>query len=105
MNSALKAGKWVGGKALDMVAKSKIPERLWTSAAKPSMGGKLNVKDTRVATALKEGITPDRQGLEKATSTISGLNDDIDNIITGEARQGASVSRDVSEVHTAVFSK
>lgn len=93
---AIKGVKEAGKYALDKVAKTKIPERLWTSAAKPTMGGNLSVKDKRVGTALKEGITPDRQGLERATSTIESLNNDINSILAGEARQGEKISRDVA---------
>jgi len=93
---AIKGAKEAGRYGVKALANTKIPERLWTSAAKPSMGGKLSVKDARVTTALKEGVTPDRQGLEKATSTIERLNNDINNILTTEARQGVGISRDAA---------
>jgi len=90
---AIKGAKEAGRYGVKKLANTKIPERLWTSAAKPSMGGKLSIKDRRVGTALKEGITPDRQGLETANVTIDSLNAEVDSIVANAAKQGKVLDR------------
>lgn len=89
----LNAVKGAGKYAVNKLANTKIPERLWTSAAKPTMGGSLGIKDKRVATALKEGITPDRAGLETANNTIEALNSEVDSIVVEAAKQGKVLDR------------
>lgn len=71
-----------------------LPSRLYQSAVKFQTGKKMKIEDrnARIKTGLKEEIVPSRKGLEKLGERIETLNNTIDSVIKDAAKTGDTVS-------------
>ncbi len=79
-----------------VVEKTKIPERLYTSAIKPSTRQKLSIekRTSAMEAGVKEGILPTSGGLEKLGGKIDAMEGQIDSIIQ-QGRQTSSPIRTI----------
>ena len=70
------------------------PEALYESAIKPSTTLSKEERMTRVTTALENNILPTQKGLDKIRSLISGIDDEVSNIIKTGPYKGNPINTD-----------